>query len=202
MIRFWNSLTEKWYKYLIAFIVALFCWVIIIDIIVAPKKNERIEIFVGSYGVSNEINDVVDKPPYIEEFIFTDVKINESYYFVLFSSYASSEDVDAFIVKESQFRESDIQYYQKLNENDVKELLGIEEFFKVNNDVYGIKVYDGQTKTGLLAEYIIYDDGESAAEDYYMFFSKYSIHLGGLNNSQYDGIIEFLKKFLLEKGDN
>lgn len=198
MNKFFSNLSLKWYKYLVAFIVSIILWVIVVDIVIAPKKNERIEIFIGSYGVSSEINEAVEKPSYIEELVFTDVMIGESYYFILFSSYASSEDVDLFIVKESQFRESDIQYYQKLSSEDIEKNFGVFEYFTVNDDIYGIKIYDSKTKTGLLSDYIKYiEDGEKE-EDYYLFFSKHSIHLGELNDSQYDGVIQILKQLLDE----
>ena len=199
MNKFWSNLAEKWPKYLIAFIAAVFCWTIVIDIVVSPRRSERIEIFVGSYGLSDEINDVVNKPSYIEELIFTNVRIDESYYFVLFASYASSKDVDAFIVKESQFRESDIQYFQKLSDDKVNEYFGVSEYFTVNGDIYGIKIYDCETKTGFLTEYIDYSKEGKDDEDYYIFFSKYSAHIGKLNDSSYDGVVQILN-YLKKEG--
>lgn len=195
MSKFLNHFISKWYKYLFALILAIVLWILLIDLFVAPKKNEKIGIFIGSYGMSEKINEAITKPDYLREINFYDVNINESYYFILFSSYASSGDFDMAIVAESQFRESDIQYYEKINQEKFEGSFGVFDYYRVNDDIYGVKVYDSETNQGILTDYIAFED-EGFEEDYYLFFSNSSIHLGPLNDSQYDGLYEILKELL------
>lgn len=196
MKKFLDHFIAKWYKYLIAFLFSIFIWILMVDLFIAPKKNEKIGIFIGSYGISNEILEAISKPDYIKEIEYYDVHVKESYYFVLFSSYASSGDFDIAILPESQFRESDIQYYEKINQEILESSFGEMEYFRVNNNIYGIKVYDAETNTGLLTDYIMYEDSDALEEDYYLFFSNSSIHLGSLNDSDYDGVYVILKELL------
>ena len=196
MSKFLDHFIAKWYKYLIAFLFSIFIWILLVDLFVAPKKNEKIGIFIGSYGINNQIYDAIEKPNYIREINFYDVHLEESYYFILFSSYASSGDFDIAILPESQFRETDIQYYEKISQDKFESNFGVMEYYLVNNDIYGIKVYDAKTNTGILTDYIIYEEDNMPEEDYYLFFSNYSIHLGLLNDSDYDGVITILKELL------
>ena len=192
MRNFIKHFAEKWLRYLIALILIFIFWLVIIDMLVAVKPENKIGIFIGSYGILQEIDDHIEKPHEIEEIEIYDLNINEDYYFVIFSAYASNRDFDFSIVNEKQFRESDIQYYLILDEDTLVGYFGEQEYYFVNNQIYGIKIYDGETKTGILNDLITYD-AEESEDDYYLFFHKDSIHLGELNSSVDDKAIQIIR---------
>ncbi len=192
MRNFIKHFAEKWLRYLIALILIFIFWLVIIDTLIAVKPENKIGIFIGAYGISATLDEHIEKPSDIEEIEIFDVNINEDYYFVIFSAYASSGDFDFSIVNEKQFRESDIQYYLILDEQKLTSYFGEQEYYRVNDQIYGIKIYDGETKTGILTDAIVYDF-EDQAEDYYLFFYKNSTHLGELNSSADDKAIQTIK---------
>jgi hypothetical protein len=161
------------------------------------KPGEKIGIFLGTYGIYQSVAEEIEKPQGIEEIEIFDANINEDYYFVIFSAYASNNDFDFSIINEKQFRESDIQYYQSLNKDLLTEYFGETEYFTLNDNIYGIKIYDGETGEGILSDYVSYCTND-VAEDYYLFFHKNSIHIGGLNNSADDKAIQLIQN-LIEK---
>ncbi len=50
--------------------------------------------------------------------------------------------------------------------------------------VYGLKVYDAATGTGILADYVVFQNPGEKPEDFYLFFFKQSRHLGAINGSR------------------
>lgn len=202
MRNFIKHFTEKWIRYLIALILIFIFWLVVVDILVAVKPENKIGIFVGAYGVSQSIEEQIDKPDGIEKIEIYDLNINEDYYFVIFSAYASNRDFDFSIVNEKQFRESDIQYYLSLNQETIVDYFGEQEYYYVNNQIYGIKIYDGETKQGILNDLIDFD-GENLTDDYYLFFHKDSLHLGNLNSSNDNKAIQaiqgIIEKYLLKE---
>lgn len=205
MRNFIKHFAEKWLRYLIALILIFIFWLVIIDMLVAVKPENKIGIFIGSYGIAQELDDHIDKPLEIEEIEIYDLNINEDYYFVIFSAYASNRDFDFSIVNEKQFRESDIQYYLSPDEETLVNYFGEQEYYLVNDNIYGIKIYDGKTKEGILNDLIAYD-GEESEDDYYLFFHKDSIHLGELNSSVDDKAIQIIQnmfeKYFVKENSN
>ena len=195
MRNFIKHFAEKWLRYLIALILIFIFWLVIIDTLVAVKPEHKLGIFIGAFGISPKLEECIEKPNEIEEIEILDVNINEDYYFVIFSAYASSGDFDFSIINEQQFRESDIQYYLVLDEQKLINYFGEQEYYCVNDQIYGIKIYDGKTQTGILSDAIIYGL-EGQTDDYYLFFHKKSTHLGDLNSSADDKAIQTIKNIL------
>lgn len=192
MRNFIKHFAEKWLRYLIALILIFIFWLTVIDMLVAIKPENKIGIFIGSYGISPQLDEHIDKPLEIQEIEIYDLNIDEDYYFVIFGAYASNRDFDFSIVNEKQFRESDIQYYLPLNNDTLVNYFGEQEYYCVNDDIYGIKIYDGKTKKGILNDLVVYD-AEGSSDDYYLFFHKDSIHLGDLNSSTDDKAIQLIQ---------
>ncbi len=205
MRNFIKHFAEKWLRYLIALILIFIFWLVVIDTLVAVKPEDKLCIFIGAYGISPNIEEHIEKPSEIEEIEILDVNINQDYYFVIFSAHASNKDFDFSIVNEKQFRESDIQYYLILDEEKLIDYFGEQEYYRVNDDIYGIKIYDGETKKGILGDLVSYNL-EDEADDYYLFFHKDSIHLGELNSSSDDMAIQVIKsildKYYVEESSN
>ena len=85
-------------------------------------------------------------------------------------SMMSSEDIrssDLYIVSESGFQEYS-EWFMPLPEN----ALNLGESFLFENKPYGVKVYDAQTKSGILTDFIGYED-----ENYYLAFGNQSLHI-------------------------
>ena len=208
MSSFIKHFSEKWLIYLISLVLIFTFWLAVIDEVVAVKPGEKIGIFLGTYGVYQTVAEEIEKPTGVEEIGIFDANINEDYYFVIFAAYASNNDFDFSIVNEKQFRESDIQYYQPLNRELITAYFGEREYFTLNDNIYGIKIYDGETGEGILTDYVSYSS-DGAAEDYYLFFHKNSIHIGGLNNSADDKAIQLIQNLInkytegvIENGNN
>ena len=141
MSNFVKHFSEKWLIYLISLVLIFTFWLAVIDEIVATKPSEKIGIFLGTYGIYQSIDEEIDKPSGIEEIEIFDANINEDYYFVIFAAYASNNDFDFSIINEKQFRESDIQYYQSLDQEILTAYFGEREYFTLNDNIYGIKIY-------------------------------------------------------------
>ncbi len=195
MSSFIKHFSEKWLIYLISLVLIFTFWLAVIDEIVATKPSEKIGIFLGTYGIYQSVAEEIDKPSGIEEIEIFDANINEDYYFLIFSAYASNDDFDFSIINEKQFRESDIQYYQPLNQEVLTAYFGERDYFCLNDNIYGIKIYDGETGEGILCDYVSYRIDDTA-EDYYLFFHKDSIHIGLLNDSADDKAIQLIQNLI------
>ena len=72
----------------------------------------------------------------------------------------------------------------------------------INQDVKcGIKIYSKDTHSGMLDNFITYNNDDSE-EDYYMFINRKSLHLGEFNDSPYNGAISVLKGLLNDEKEN
>lgn len=63
---------------------------------------------------------------------------------------------------------------------------GEHEYYRHDGQAYGIKIYDAQTGRGAAAAYIRYTEPGKAAEDYYLFFGKNSLHAGERDLAAYE----------------
>ncbi len=79
----------------------------------------------------------------------------------------SIRNSDMYIVSESGFEEY-IEWFMPLPEN--AHSLG--EIFLFENTPYGIKVFDANEQSGLLSEFIGYED-----QNYFLVFGKESVHI-------------------------
>lgn len=79
----------------------------------------------------------------------------------------SIRNSDLYIVSESSFKEY-FEWFMPLP----KDALNLGENFLFENTPYGVKVYDAQTKSGILTDHIGYED-----ENYYLVFGNQSLHI-------------------------
>ncbi len=164
----------------------------------SPRKENKIEMLIGA-----KESDTARLVDYLsnkkQEYIYRiDISCYESSSNAFLTYYVNTlGSMDIVILPESFFAVgafgSSITKYAEIDLNVINKYLDLSScsFFERNNKKYGIKIYDSETKTGNIADFIKFEDCS-----YYLFISASTLHGGDLNNSPHDGIFDIIKLIL------
>lgn len=178
---------SRWYIYLtsILFIVVAFC--IGVSFKVTPSKEQKIEIFLGAtqcdtVSLIETLNN--NKP---EDVVTVNLNFHystHSNFSYIFTSFRA--EMDIFILPEKyikDFNDTVSGYSANIKKDEFEQYLGITPTYFMKDQFYkGIKVYDSETKEGILKDKITYCDDQYSS-DYYLFFNYNSVNIDFLNNN-------------------
>jgi len=202
MTNFINDLKNhlRYYVHFYVIILFLVCLLVpyLINIKVAPKKNEEITIYIAAYSTDDEAirNLILDN---ISDDI-TNVKvlsynITDVYFGTTLNSVAITETDIIIIPQEYATEKLVIPYFANLksyNLNDVNKCI-------FNNDFYGIEIYNKNSDNNFLSEMITFNSDDSNHEKYYLFVNKDTVNFNSVvatnskDNSNYvDDVIKIL----------
>ena len=163
---------------------------------VAPKKHEKIQMFISCVDLNNKA---------LEKAIKDTNKVDVKEINVSFAIYGSSSmnmvystvysEMDVLVLPKT-FLDENIEhyypYYTKLDESVISSYVGDVDYYTYGENKYALKIYDSATKSGWCDSIIKYEkDGFN--EDYYMFFVFKSVNLGELSKSKSNHALEFMK---------
>ena len=160
-----NYFVYAWFKYLLVVIMAILIWGWATNMLIRPKENERINIFIGT----NQL----DTDEIYQRLITLDVKeVNLSYHdpksemFKMILSSRGTVDTDLVILDLNTFNNEEVVLWFKDFDIDYFDsIIGEhQEYFEFHGKVYGIKLID----------------------NIYIFLNKQSNNLGKLNTNGKD----------------
>ncbi len=191
MKKFKHIIKRTWWIFLIYFFVCFFLIDSINRSITRDKENETLFIFVATNDIDNEnfykyINSIKD--PYLKKVTYRYVK-NDAIDFEQIYNTTLLSWCDIVILPESKIVTNKLDYFISIDLNDASKYFNNQAYYVYNGKNYGIKIYDNASKNGKLTSYLDYGN-----EDYYIFLRANSLHMGDLNNANYYGGINFIKK--------
>ncbi len=157
--------TYSWEKYLISSLLIILFWSWCTNLIIRPKFNERINIFVGLTDF-----DLDFLQDYKEEYNLKEINYiysnPEDEMFNLVLSSKGVVDTDIIILELNSFHEDNVLlWFKEIDSNSFENYFsGNIEYFYKNSKPYGIKIKDGV----------------------YLFFNKQSLNLGAMNLKDYE----------------
>ena len=176
-MNFKDILKRKWPYFLLTGLVVGSSFSALVQIKTNPKENEKVNVFLSSYGVNkdkllSQWNE--DKGENIKQ-------INLSFYFVTSSDLGSlftqqKESIDTFLLPASFLKTLD----QTMLSRDFVFIPNLSEGYQIDNLFYGELAYSSKTKKGVFSDSIIYSKDNAPEEDYYIFYRTGSIHTQSL----------------------
>ena len=191
-----THIQSKWKYYILSIFVAFVVSLIAITVSSSPTKKEKIAFFLTCYNANNNLSSYMEsiKPDYLEIIELNIKHKDDTYYGTVLKGYRQSADF--IIVPESKLDYIIIRDCLVLTDDIVGELTNKHyDYYSVDDVNYGLKIYSKDTNEGILSGYITFEQ-EDSDEDYYLFISINSLHMGKYNNSKYDGAIKVLKEIL------
>lgn len=195
--NFEAHLSTNWHIYLIYAIIAIFIWSYAVVLFTKDKPKEVVTMWILSYGINEEelVNKLESsKPEYLKHVRVNFVDRNDQFANIKYQGLGI--DCDIVILPESYINgTSTLASFINLDTEFIKNNIGDVEFYNIESRTFGIKIFD---KTSDDDELIKYKDDSDETEDdnYYVFLNKKSLHMGSLNNSNFDGGIDVLRMLL------
>lgn len=194
------SSNALWYAIILVVNVLLWSW--IFGFITAPKKEETVYYYVASYGntLSTVINDENNVPQGIKQVLVnsTDLSYADTNPQIFVAQYQTfgTDEADIIILPQDRIDEADVKaHYRKITADWVQSNFGqlLQEKFGTiqyltlqDGSVYGIKIYDGTTNVGCATDYVNYTAENQPRQNYYILFTKCSVHLSSLDETCLD----------------
>lgn len=201
---------KNWFYYVLWILLVILAWEGVFSFITKPKKEESVYFF---FGVEKAQIDVMyedlekAKPEYIRNIDISAYSTRQTGFDSLFTT-RGVLNTDVFILPESYCEPSFMKaLFYPMDPTIIKEVFGENaEYEKAayEDDIYGVKIYDKETDVGKAMAYFDYtfigDNGErQSVGDYYLFFSRKSLHLGQISGSDMDGAL-ILAQAIWNKG--
>lgn len=177
--RVFSKIAKHWYLYLIWVIVSVLAWDMIFAFVTKVPKDEKVEIFIGDQKDDwNTLEQLCEDniPDYLKKVNVRNYAVDQTYFSEMLQVQGSIADI--YILPESKAQEAK-EYYMSLDIEKVQSVFGDVEFYEIDGTIFGIKI-----------------NTHSTTENYYLFFSDVSLHLGDWNGSSMDGAIELAEVIL------
>ena len=188
---------SKWYIYLLSVLIVVVSFCLGVSFKVAPSAEERIDIFIcakecNTASLIEKLNN--NKPTDVVTVNLNFHYCTHSNFSYIYSSFRT--EVDILILPSEYLKDNErnvIDYSAPIKKDEFEQYLGFAPTYYVKDEYYrGIKIYDKDTKEGILKEDITYCD-EYYSSDYYLFFNYRSVNLGFLNDSVTDNALELVR---------
>ena len=190
MNKFMYYLKKRWYLFVLVVLVCIPIFSISVNKITEPKEHERVNIFIASNSTSgtnlrSKLKE--NKPPYLKEIeVFSVLESDTTFSELLVTRGLLMSDIlilpsDTILEKDhSSFMEIDVEYIKSGTNYDF-------EYVVLDEKILAIKIYNSETKEGLLKDYINYSD-----KDYYLMINVNTKQM----DSNTEGITYILNKFI------
>ncbi len=174
-----EALKHKWPFFLLIGVLVGASYVGIVQMKTNPKEEEKVNVFLSSYGVNKDkllSSWKQNKGEHIQQ-------INLSFYFSTSSDLGylftkQKESMDTFLLPSSFLKTLD----QEMLSRDFISLPAIDNGYQINGLFYGETAYSSEKKTGVLSDLITYTKENAPEEDYYIFYRRGSLHTKTLQN--------------------
>ena len=197
-----NKYLSKWYIYLVSVVFVIVAFCIGVSFKCAPKKEEKIEIFIGAKECNTVALIETLNANRADDVITVNVNFHyrtHSNFTYIYSSFRS--EMDIFILPSEYLKNNEdivTDYSASIKKDEFEQYFGLAPTYYIKGEFYkGIKIYDSASNEGFLKEEIIYCD-ENYNSDYYLFFGYNSVNLGFLNDSVTDNALELVRTIINE----
>ncbi len=179
----------KWY--IVIFICSTLIWSFIFNNITAPKKHEKIDIFITANVVDKDAITYKINNNNLKQITITNCGENDEYYSATLETIGIiSSDIlivtDDLVLTEgatTSFIELEESYMKQFNIN-----LNDFELVYVNETPYAIVVYDESKNINLLQDYVTFDNKN---EVYCIVINNISVHIGKYASAENSTLIAF-----------
>ncbi len=190
MNKFMYYLKKRWYLFVLVLLVCIPLFSITINKVTEPKDYERVNIFIASNSASGtDLRSKLkeNKPSYLKEIDVYSVLENDSNFSELLVTRGLLMS-DMFILPADSILEKDHSSFMEIDVEYIKSGTNYDfEYVVIDEKILAIKIYNSETKEGLLKNYINYSD-----KDYYLMLSVNTKQMSPSN----EGIIYILNKFI------
>ena len=174
-----EALKHKWPFFLLVGVIAGASYVGAVQMKTNPKEEEKVNVFLSSYGVNKDKLVSLWKQNKREGI----QQINLSFYFATSSDLGylftrQKESMDTFLLPSSFLKTLD----QAMLSRDFVSLPTLTSGYQINGLFYGEVAYSSEAKPGVLSDFITYTKENAPEEDYYVFYRKGSLHTRSLQD--------------------
>ena len=190
MNKFMYYFKKRWYLFVLILLVCIPVFSVSVNKLTEPKETERVNIFIASNSASGtnlRTKLKENKPSYLKEIDVYSVLENDSNFSELLVTRGLLMS-DMFILPSDTILEKDHSSFMELDVEYIKSGTNYDfEYVVLDEKILAIKIYNSETKEGLLKNYINYSD-----KDYYLMISVNTKQM----DSNTEGIIYILNKFI------
>ena len=196
-----SYLQYSWWKYLLIALLSITVWSVVLDVLSAPEKNEKVRVTcVGDGFLCDEMETALwQKLPQVTEqrvekiAVESPVNGQSADYFSVMATRAYGADF--IIVEESALTEAFGQsYFLPLPVDELPDQLANREQYTENGTAYGLLLYDGTTPN-------VFSQFYSGNERCFIFITHTCVNVAGLmnvGNEQDDAALRLIE-YLLEE---
>lgn len=192
---FKNHISGYWIFYLLAAVISTILWSTIVSFWTKDKKEEVVTVWVMAFDANiSELTNKLEneKPEYLNHVRLTFNDYENELSKISFDGLGSNYDLailpESFLSKVAVER-----LYSTLDDTTINTIFGSQSYYKIDEKNYGIEIFNKSEEDNGL---ITYTKEGIEPENYYIFINKNSLHMGKINNSQYDGGISVIKTLL------
>lgn len=199
MKAFIKKIEKNFWFYIAWLLLAVIVWDWIFGLLTRLKPIEKVSVFIGCYSETFEREEELNesRPAYLKGLEFN-VFPNDEIYFSIRLEYHGLEEGDILILSESRAKDYYAQYFSPISEKYQTEISNLGFYTDEDGTVYGLKVYDKETKESLISclDFVKSSGEDEEAqtdsaldsteentdeeENFYLFFNKNSLHLSDL----------------------
>lgn len=191
-MNIFKTVLKKWYLYVIAIGLSIFGCSYYVNFINMPRNEQTISLFISSYtSDTSKVKKYLESksPSYLREIDITNIQPDSSnleYFFVN----KGLNRADIFILHESLLTKELLENQFAMLDNDY-----LSNYFSYESEAtnHGIVVHK---KDGEDHKLITFKKDGKDDQNFYLFFRINSLHIGKLNNSNYDTAINLTKAIL------
>ena len=194
---FKTHISHYWFIYIAVAIVSAILWSTIVTFWTRDKKKEVVTVWAMAYNA--KIAQITEKletnrPDYLKHVRFTYSDYDNELASMSYNGLGAAYDIA--ILPETFLDKIAVEKtYSVLDENYLTENIGVLSYYEKDSNKLGIKIFDKNGEdTGLIS----YTKEGIENQNFYVFLSKKSLHMGKINGSEHDGGIKVLKTILEE----
>ena len=163
-----RGILSKWHIYVLWALLAVLLWSWIFGFVTDTSPSRKVTVFVNVYDCAD-----VDLAVALEEAKPEAIRMVKVHPF----SYAMFDEqnlltADLYVVSRSEAADY-LTSFAPLNAADDPGGTGYYE----DGTLYGLRIYDGSSRTGAAEAYLTYTAPDGEAEDFFLFFGASSVHL-------------------------
>ncbi len=184
-----KQIFSRWYIYIIWGLLSFFIWGWIFGMVTDTSTYHKVSIYIDCASCED-----LELTLALEEDMPEGIKMVKVHPL----SYVVFDETTMFMGDILILRESNLENYVEslCPITELAQQWQVSDTYSWEGEVYGIRVYDGATGTGILEEQVTFLYPGEAAEDFYLVFLAESHHLGELNGSQDDAAVFMAQRLM------
>lgn len=182
MRRFLARVGARWYLYLAAILAMLLLWSVVFNVLTRVDRAEKVSVFLGTYASSFSEASALEasRPAYLKAIELSVVPLG-SPQFLTYLRVFLDEGGDILVLPASQLEGLTLgAYFSAIHPSVAARFDALGYLQDEAGEIFGFRVHDAATHESRISS-LDYGTGD-AEEDFYLLFSRASLHLGGLSD--------------------